>query len=52
MGNLGALIKTVKAVKQMTAEDQEMLAKVIRGLIKAYKDVVVEEYFPERFRGR
>ncbi len=52
LGNLGALIKTVKAVKQMTAEDQEMLAKVIRGLIKAYKDVVVEEYFPERFRGR
>ena len=31
----------------MTAEDQEMLIKVIRGLIKAYKDVVKEEYFPE-----
>lgn len=47
-GNLGALIKTAKAVKQMTEEDQEMLAKVIRALIKAYKDVVMEEYFPER----
>lgn len=50
LGNLGALIKTAKAVKQMTAEDQEMLAKVIRGLIKAYKDVMVEEYFPERLK--
>ncbi len=47
LGNFGALIKTAKAVKHMTAEDQEMLIKVIRGLIKAYKDVVKEEYFPE-----
>ena len=52
LGNLGALIKTAKAVKHMTAEDQEMLVKVVRGLIKAYKDVVVEEYFPERLRGQ
>lgn len=44
LGNLGALIKTAKAVKQMTEEDQEMLAKVIRALIKTYKDVVLEEY--------
>lgn len=50
LGNLGAVIKTAKAVKNMKAEDQEMLAKVIRALIKAYKDVFVEEYLPERFR--
>lgn len=52
LGNLGALIKTAKAVKQMTEEDQEMLAKVVRALIKAYKDVMVEEYFPERLKGQ
>jgi len=47
LGNLGALIKTVKAVKNMKTEDQEMLSKVIRALIKTYKDVFVEEYRTE-----
>lgn len=50
LGNLGAMIKTAKAVKNMTAQDQEMMGKVIRALIKAYKDVFVEEYLPERKR--
>ncbi|MCX4269047.1 MAG: DUF2974 domain-containing protein [Lachnospiraceae bacterium] len=48
LGNLGALIKTIK---HMTERDQEMLMKVIRGLIGAYKDVVKEEYLPERLKG-
>lgn len=52
LGNLGTLIKTVKAVKHMAEKDQEMLAKVVRGLIKAYKDVVKEEYFPERLKSQ
>lgn len=52
LGNLGALIKTAKAVTHMTAEDQEMLGQVIRALIKAYKDVFMEEYFPEHRKGQ
>lgn len=47
LGNLGTMIKTAKAVKNMTAADQEMMGKVIRALIKAYRDVFVEEYLPE-----
>lgn len=47
LGNLGAMVKTAKAIKNMTTVDQEMMGKVIRALMKAYKDVFVEEYLPE-----
>lgn len=47
LGNLGAMVKTAKAVKNMTTVDQEMMGKVVRALMKAYKDVFVEEYLPE-----